>query len=742
METLTNARHLILIFITYFNYYVLRYSLTLIAICIFYISTSIGQSHWEVFSNISFTTEVLVDDGTAYVRSAGGLLVIDMVTGEEKHLNTTNSEFKGTGSAEFARLENGDIYISNGADGLVRFDGTNYTHHYILDTGDTLRTARDLVSHNNTLWFKSVHANNHFQPYRGLISYSEGEFVNHEDNILGQIFGYDYDSAGDFWVVVEDQVGKYDGTNFLPQYQVPGERLASVRAYFIDSRDRHILFAGYFGTNQNAVVVIDGSDTQVYNLEEWVDKIFEPEPGKIVMSMNEKYAILQDTQFTIGLTAELYPHVPNINNLVEIIQMEGDSAVWLDVHSDVRNSQVYRVTETGFTAYGSDGNFIIKDFFSIASDCEGNLYGTDKASVQLYANDQWNDINLESMMSFCFKPKFVTNPHTCEVWAYDENTGCQSLFKFSGTNFRELAILPESNIRSISFDSNSNIYVANSERITKIDTLGNAQELDGPDAPETIYFTHYADNDVLWSIGFDQVFQRRVIFKYENNVWEKISSPINVIEGLDRYWIKEAEDGSIWFRQGNLKKFVRYLNGEIEVFDMNRQHGILINDLIQDAAGKYWLATSRKGLGHWDIATDQIIYYDVTNSRIHANNCELIQLGSDSTLWITHGYGLSKLSLTEQQTSIEDIDDNSPSHFSLYPNPTHSNFTLSFPFEESRIIEIFNKQGQLVFTRESSNNIVEITNLNDELIPSSYYYVRVKESNKISVKKVFISSSL
>ena len=53
---------------------------------------------------------------------------------------------------------------------------------------------------------------------------------------------------------------------------------------------------------------------------------------------------------------------------------------------------------------------------------------------------------------------------------------------------------------------------------------------------------------------------------------------------------------------------------------------------------------SNGGLAHWDIATDQIIYYDVTNSRIHANNCELIQIGVDSTFWVTHGYGLSKLS--------------------------------------------------------------------------------------------------
>ena len=76
-------------------------------------------------------------------------------------------------------------------------------------------------------------------------------------------------------------------------------------------------------------------------------------------------------------------------------------------------------------------------------------------------------------------------------------------------------------------------------------------------------------------------------------------------------------------------------------------------------------------------------------------------------------------------------------HFSLYPNPIHSSFTLSFPHIEERKIEVFSSDGQLVYSIETSEENLEIS-LVSQSLTSNFYYVKASGASGIAVEKVVL----
>ena len=55
-----------------------------------------AQSEWEVHTAINIITELEFYDNKAFVTHRGGLLVIDLVNGEEQNWTSNNSGLRGT----------------------------------------------------------------------------------------------------------------------------------------------------------------------------------------------------------------------------------------------------------------------------------------------------------------------------------------------------------------------------------------------------------------------------------------------------------------------------------------------------------------------------------------------------------------------------------------------------------------------------------------------------------------------
>jgi len=105
-------------------------------------------------------------------------------------------------------------------------------------------------------------------------------------------------------------------------------------------------------------------------------------------------------------------------------------------------------------------------------------------------------------------------------------------------------------------------------------------------------------------------------------------------------------------------------------------------------------------------------------------------------IYLGHLYGISKMTIDNLPSNTKETKkpNTNSSHFSLYPNPTHSDFTLSFPHAEKRKIEIFNLNGQQVYSVETSELDLEL----DLELSEGCYWVKASGASGIAVEKLMV----
>lgn len=108
-----------------------------------------------------------------------------------------------------------------------------------------------------------------------------------------------------------------------------------------------------------------------------------------------------------------------------------------------------------------------------------------------------------------------------------------------------------------------------------------------------------------------------------------------------------------------------------------------------------------------------------------ANGDKIVEGDGDFGAMAAHSFMLKK--------RPDAIDENTNSHFTIYPNPANNMIVVEG--ENVEIVEIYNSLGQKVLTVEGSAN----TTLNVASFENGVYMVRVISSEGISTKKVSIS---
>jgi hypothetical protein len=108
-----------------------------------------------------------------------------------------------------------------------------------------------------------------------------------------------------------------------------------------------------------------------------------------------------------------------------------------------------------------------------------------------------------------------------------------------------------------------------------------------------------------------------------------------------------------------------------------------------------------------------------------ANGDKIVEGDGDFGAMAAHSFMLKK--------RPDAIDENTNSHFTIYPNPANNMIVVEG--ENVELVEIYNSLGQKVLTVEGSTN----TTLNVASFENGVYMVRVISSEGISTKKVSIS---
>lgn len=135
-------------------------------------------------------------------------------------------------------------------------------------------------------------------------------------------------------------------------------------------------------------------------------------------------------------------------------------------------------------------------------------------------------------------------------------------------------------------------------------------------------------------------------------------------------------------------------------------------------------------------------------TAVSAGYGHCLYLKNDSTVWGSgDGYGLGDGTTVNKSTPIQIgglcsvssggtvaiQENNAAADINVYPNPGRDQFFIEMPYDQNSTIEIFNVEGQLVYSCKLQSTKTEIK---IDALTSGLYFIQVKNSKGVSVKKL------
>ncbi len=162
-------------------------------------------------------------------------------------------------------------------------------------------------------------------------------------------------------------------------------------------------------------------------------------------------------------------------------------------------------------------------------------------------------------------------------------------------------------------------------------------------------------DDALW-IGTGEGLAR---FDYENNQWTVFNSYESGLPDIDIRSFLQAFDGALWVgtRWGGLVRF-DYENDQCTVFDCYNSEipDDLVSAILQTSDGALWIGT-RYGLARFDYEKDRWIVFNIDNSGLPDNLIESLVQTFDGAIWVgTYGDGLARFDYEKNQWTVFGAD--------------------------------------------------------------------------------------
>ncbi len=681
-----------------------------------------GQN-WETQSLFGPVDEVKVFENKAYVANRGGLLVINLDDGTETLLNASNTSIPELGIDEIEILDSGELWVTTrNKKQLYYFDGLDFQLHC-----DSISNIRTIKAKDDVLWILTGRSfdNQH------LYSFSNNIVTDYSSNLTELVGDFAIDNSGIAWLAMTNKLGKIENGIYTDQLTLPEPintyPTITYQKYFIDSRDRHWISRGVDGPAE--VVYFENGKWEVVVTHELITQFYEFD-GSIYYNSAENYGKIIDGEFIrdyfFGFTAR-----PNYDR---ILRLESLNAIWL-YNTSGRDYRVFRLEKEGFTEYGEIDSFPSNQIYDIAQDCDGHLLCTEPNLLSIHDGNTWDFISKSTHdPSRCYLYEIIPNPN-CKTFISSLSTLCRSLWEVNQPDMQETDILPISH-RDHQFGTDGCLYlqtwIGSNSAIAKIDSLGRIENFLHPvtlNRNALILIT--SDNHVILS-GYDSALNQSRLFILEELEWREVDINLGEEISLDEVIFEDSQN-HIWF--ANNKQLIEYdwENITYHALDLPNETS-RITKIIEDEDQNLWLSTHNAGIIHWK--RDAIDIYDSSNSEILSDICEDLELIDNEHLWINHFYGLSKLNIKKiEETQNQDT---TSTQFSLYPNPTQSSFTLSFPHKEQRQIEIFSADGRLVYSTETDEENLILSDLKTNLLVAGCYWVRVSGASGEAVEKVIL----
>jgi len=593
-----------------------------------------GQSEWEIFNPIREVNDIAFHDNKAYVATSNGLLIIDLLTYEEIIYNSDNSGLSVDLFTDVKILPNGHYWLVNDRVPITYYDGNGYSRVEGDLSSINWDFIRSLTIGDDRLWFVGD---------LSRIYSANGKYITKHDNLPGANYGIAFDNNDHLWIAGYDVISKVVNGLVAEEFDYPElEPNGKFHSYFyangriwLESSEQFPLGGFDYETRYHLHYLENNSWKKMeipFLLE---GEIFTENESQFSYSVADTYVEMNGSTFENYKIKELYPNIPFYVRDVTIIGKEAEDVFWVKTNTD---------------------------------------------APELFRLSHINYINPN-----CIIDRVIVDELKCEYWGISGDEGCFSVWNIQDSTYREIDILPDDRCSAAAIGGHGDFYITCSNTLVKIDSIGLSSILEPPIIHYISFLNYSVVEDLLWVIGRD-LENNATILSYKQGEWQNhitgYADKIDIVyeDYSGGFWIVDEDsrifnyDGTAWnLYATNITEFSRE-----------------INDIAVDKGNNLWIGAD-SGLYRYDGI--ETIKYDNSNSDMLSWNCREIEIAKDSILWIRHFHGLSQMkidSLPTIATGTKKLNTKS-AHFSLYPNPTHASFTLSFPHAEKRKIEIFIK---------------------------------------------------
>ena len=704
----------------------MKYSISILLF--FFVIQAFGQLSWEVFAPLSDVREIEFYNNKAYVASNAGLLIVDLNSLEETLFTPNNSGLPGINIEEIEILHNGKFWLNLRDGGLVYNDTNSYTQ--ILNSDQDWLDVTALTIKNDSLWMKG----------NAFIESAKDTVIKVYEDWPATYLGFDFDTLNNLWIAEGQYISNKNSGIVAATINYPElngyDNEEGFYSYFIDNKNNHWLHS-----YENRVIGPANFETfyhlHFYNQGSWrslsvpgkIDYYFFESDTPFSFSVNDNYCEIEGESVSVTNIRNMFPLIPNDLKWINIVAKENNETFWITGTNDFQNSELYRINSDTIVEFGLN-SFLVGEPDDIAVDCNGGLICVG-GDLQVYINNEWSTLNIDYTNEDCrYINEIEADLYSCNNWASSHELHCNTLWRIQDSMYQEYNINPLDICSTLTFDKSGKIFIDCDHELYMTDALGTHTFLDPPKI-KFISDIHYSTNEVLWVVGRDST-NSSIILSYEENFWTVHNH--EKVFAIDLLY--EDFSGDMWLLDSD-DRIYKYDGLNWAIFTANEiiDNLYLVESIVVDKKENIWIGTTYSGLYKWDGV--QSHNYNMMNSDILSNSCKQLELASDSILWIRHNNGLSKMHIDKFPTTIIDLDRQMypERSFLIYPNPTHSKFTVSFSNIDLRLIEIIDYHGKIIASIETSQETFEFNNLN---LSSGCYFVRVISHDEIASKKIVV----
>ena len=484
---------------------------------------------------------------------------------------------------------NNSIWIGTYNNGLINFDGENWTVYDTLNSNIPSNYIIDLdIDKENRIWLGSPDVN-------GLIMYDLFQWniydSTNSDYPSKPVINIELDTDGNKWITTEDEVIKYDGSSWIVENpDIPKRIYIGPRSIQIDSNNElwlfhsdlyHLTENGWKKHNQNfghiflsvTAFFIDGENNK------WINSYRYDDDGNTDFLKGGLTRFSNNNWKVFDISESKFK-----GSDVGTIFRDSKNNMWLD--SDL----ITKVEDNEWSYYTPKYDwYAIRSITAINEDLDGNIwFGTYWDGLIKFDGSTWEYYNETN-----------SNIPNNTIWdiAIDKEGNpwftCSheiGVVKFDGSNFTVYdstnSGLPDNYVVDIENDSKGDLYFGTgSKGLVKYD-LDSWTIYDTQIKWNSIYGLHVDQEDAVWIGGFG-------ITKFKDGVWtyfehdDSLDYYYNVITKIDKdannnLWAI-ARYGLYKFDGKSWQKFDHTNSGLPDEF---------LNDIEFDQYGNLWIGTS------------------------------------------------------------------------------------------------------------------------------------------------------